>query len=98
LRTLDDTTDRPVIIAGGLTQYGTIGAGEFLSNPEYFSEAVRQFPKNWPKRNLQNVLQVPVVNRFAGRPRFSPPTCSDRKGAGGVTIFTADPQRTDDCD
>ena len=43
-RMVDTTTDRPVIIAAGLTQYGTIGAGEFLSNPEYFSEAVRRLP------------------------------------------------------
>jgi len=69
-RMLDTTTDRPVIIAAGLTQYGTIGAGEFLSNPEYFSEAARQLPRNWPNKNLQIVLSVPVVNRTSGRPRI----------------------------
>ena len=69
-RLLDPATDRPVIIAAGLTQYGTIGAGEFLTNPEYFSEAVRQFPRDWQKRNLQVVLRVPVVNRISGRPRI----------------------------
>ena len=68
-RMVDNTTDRPVIIAAGLTQYGTIGAGEFLSNQEYFSEAARQLPKDWPKKNLQIVLSVPVVNRISGRPR-----------------------------
>ena len=69
-RMLDPATDRPVIIAAGLTQYGTIGAGEFLSNPEYFAEAARQFPKDWQKKNLQVVLRVPVVNRASGRPRI----------------------------
>jgi hypothetical protein len=69
-RMLDNTTDRPVIIAAGLTQYGTIGAGEFLSNPDYFSEAARQLPKNWQRKNLQIVLSVPVVNRISGRPRI----------------------------
>ena len=39
--------------AAGLTQYGTIGAGEFVSKPEYFSEAVGRLPKAWPKKNLQ---------------------------------------------
>ena len=67
-RMVDKTTDRPVIIAAGLTQYGTFGAGEFLSNPDYFSEAVRQLPRDWPKKNLQIVLSVPVVNRISGRP------------------------------
>jgi hypothetical protein len=68
-RMLDTTTDRPVIIAAGLTQYGTIGAGEFLSNQDYFSEAARRLPRDWQKKNLQIVLSVPVVNRISGRPR-----------------------------
>jgi len=68
-RMVDTTSDRPVIIAAGLTQYGTIGAGEFLSNQSYFSEAARQLPRDWQKRNLQIVLRVPVVNRISGRPR-----------------------------
>jgi hypothetical protein len=68
-RMVDTTTDRPVIIAAGLTQYGTIGAGEFLSNPEYFSEAAGRLPKDWQRKNLQIVLSVPVVNRISGRPR-----------------------------
>jgi hypothetical protein len=68
-RILDTTTDRPVIIAAGITQYGTMAAGEFLSNPEYFSEAVGKFPRSWQKKNLQIVLGVPVVNRIPGHPR-----------------------------
>jgi hypothetical protein len=68
-RVLDTTTDRPVIIAAGITQYGTMAAGEFLSNPQYFSDAVGKFPRDWQKKNLQIVLGVPVVNRVPGRPR-----------------------------
>ena len=69
-RMVDTTTDRPVIIAAGLTQYGTIGAGEFVSSSEYFSEAARRLPRDWPKKNLQIVLSVPVVNHISGRPRI----------------------------
>jgi hypothetical protein len=69
-RILDTTTDRPVVIAAGITQYGTMAAGEFLSSPEYFAEAVRQFPRDWQKKNLQIVLRVPVVHRMSGRPRI----------------------------
>ena len=69
-RMVDTTSDRPVIIAAGLTQYGTFGAGEFLSNQEYFAEAARRLPANWQKKNLQIVLSVPVVNRIPGRPRI----------------------------
>ena len=66
---VDTTSDRPVIIAAGLTQYGTIGAGEFLSNKDYFSEAARRLPRDWPRKNLQIVLSIPVLNRISGRPR-----------------------------
>lgn len=69
-RTVDATTDRPMIIAAGLTQYGTIGAGEFLTNPDYFAEAVPKLPDRWWRRSLQIVLSVPVVNRIPGRPRI----------------------------
>jgi hypothetical protein len=68
-RILDTTTDRPVIIAAGITQYGTMAAGELLSSPEYFADAARLFPRDWQKKNLQIVLRVPVVNRIPGRPR-----------------------------
>ncbi len=69
-RMVDSTTDRPVMIAAGLTQYGTMGAGEFVSNPEYLAEAARSLPADWPRRNLQIVLSVPVVNHASGRPRI----------------------------
>ncbi len=68
-RMIDSTSDRPVVIAAGLTQYGTIGAGEFITNPQYFSDAVGRLSKDWRKKNLQIVLSVPVVNRTSGRPR-----------------------------
>lgn len=68
-RIRDTTTNRPVIIAAGITRYGTMAAGDFLTNPEYFAEAVSHFPAGWQKKNLQVVLRVPVVNHVAGRPR-----------------------------
>lgn len=69
-RMLDTTTDRLVVIAAGLTQYGTLGAGEFLTNQEYFAEAAHRLPRDWRKKNLQIVLRVPVVNRTSGRPQI----------------------------
>ena len=68
-RVLDTTSNRPVVIAAGITQHGTMAAGAFLSNAEYFSEAVPLLPAGWQKKNLQIVLRVPVVHRVAGRPR-----------------------------
>jgi hypothetical protein len=68
-RIVDTTTDRPVVIAAGITQYGTMAAGEFLSNPRYFSEALPYLPTDWETKNLQIVLYVPVVNRVPGHAR-----------------------------
>jgi hypothetical protein len=68
-RVLDVNTDRPLVIAAGITQYGTMAAGEFLTDPDYFSEVLPKLPKNWEKRNMQIVLRVPVVDRASGRPR-----------------------------
>jgi hypothetical protein len=68
-RIVDTTTDRPVVIAAGITQYGTLAAGEFLSNPQYFSESLSQLPQGWENKNLQIVLYVPVINRVPGHAR-----------------------------
>lgn len=69
-RVRDVNADRPILIAAGLTQYGTMGAGEFVSNEQYLAEAARQFPRDWQMKNLQIVLRVPVVNRIPGRPQI----------------------------
>ncbi len=68
-RVFDRSTDRMVVIAAGITQFGTAGAGEFLSNPEYLAEAVSRLPRDWHRRNVQIVLSVPVVHGSTGRPR-----------------------------
>lgn len=66
-RILDTTTDRLVVLAAGITQYGTMAAGEFLADPEHFAEATARLPDGWQKKNLQIVLRVPVVHRVPGR-------------------------------
>jgi hypothetical protein len=68
-RVRDVNSDRPVVIAAGITQYGTMATGEFLTTPEYLSEAISKLPNDWQKKNLQIVLRVPVVRGTPGRPR-----------------------------
>jgi hypothetical protein len=68
-RLVDANTDRPVVIAAGITHFGTMAAGEFITNPEDFPEAVGQLPGGWRRKNLQIVLRVPVVHGAAGHPR-----------------------------
>lgn len=68
-RVFDVHTDRMVVIAAGITHFGTAGAGDFLSNPDYFAEAAARLPRDWQRKNLQIVLRVPVVQGVAGHPR-----------------------------
>jgi hypothetical protein len=68
-RVIRAPTDHPVVIAAGITEYGTRAAGEFLSTPEYFDEVIPRLPRNWAARNMQVVLYVPVVGRVPGHPQ-----------------------------
>jgi hypothetical protein len=68
-RVFDVHTDRMVVIAAGITHFGTAGAGDFLSNPQYFAEAIPRLPRDWQRKNLQIVLRIPVVQGVAGHPQ-----------------------------
>jgi len=68
-RVRDGNSDRPIVIAAGITQYGTMATGEFLTTPDYLSDAISKLPDGWQKKNLQIVLRVPVVRGTPGRPR-----------------------------
>lgn len=60
--------DRLVVIAAGITHFGTFAAGEFLTEPRYFAELVLRLPAGWQKRNLQAALRVPVVHGVSEHP------------------------------
>ncbi len=68
-RVFDRNTDRVVVVAAGITHFGTSGAGEFLSQPQYFAEVVPQLPRDWASKNLQIVLRVPVMQGTSGHPQ-----------------------------
>jgi hypothetical protein len=69
-RIVHGPTDHPVVIAAGITEYGTLAAGEFLSTPEYFAEVALRLPRGWESKNLQIVLRVPVVSHVPGHPQI----------------------------
>jgi len=68
-RVLDPTTDRMVVIAGGLTGYGTMAAGEFLTDANYLESLSKSAPGNWWRRNIQVVLATKVIHGNSGPPR-----------------------------
>ncbi len=67
-RVFDRSTDHMVVVAAGITHFGTAGAGDFLSHPQYFAEAARRLPPDWPTKSLQIVLRIPVVQGTSGHP------------------------------
>jgi hypothetical protein len=68
-RVLEPTTERMLVVAGGLTGYGTIAAGEFLTNPAYLEAIAKEMPKNWERKNIQLVIATKVINGNSGPPR-----------------------------
>jgi hypothetical protein len=68
-RVLEPTTERMVVVAGGLTGYGTIAAGEFLTNPVYMETLAKQAPKDWSRKNIQVVIATKVIDGNSGPPR-----------------------------
>ncbi len=68
-RVFDATTEEAVVAAGGIEHSGTMAAGDFLSTPGYFRDALRNAPPDWAKKNVQIVLQTEVVDGTPGPPR-----------------------------
>ena len=68
-RVWDPTTRQHIVLAGGIMNYGTQAAGEFLTNPVYLAEAFRNVSSNWSSQNIQIVLHVTVIGKVPGAPR-----------------------------
>ena len=69
-RLLDSKTGQVVIAAAGLGANGTQAAGEFISRQDYLEEAFRMAPADWPKKNVQVVVQTTVTDSVPGPPRI----------------------------
>jgi len=62
------STERTIICAAGLSHKGTLAAGEFVVNPGYMRDAVRNAPRDWYRKNVQFVLKVKIVGGTPGPP------------------------------
>lgn len=68
-RLFDSKTGQPLIVAAGLAHFGTQVAGEFLTTPAYFNDAMKAAPEGWETKNLQLVLRAEVIGKSPGPPR-----------------------------
>ena len=56
---------------GGLLKWGTVAAGEFLTEPRYMEEIARLGPANWDQKNIEIVIGTKVINGNSGPPPHS---------------------------
>jgi hypothetical protein len=69
-RVWDSTTERMVVVASGIASYGTIEAGEFLTNPKYLKMLAERAPAGWERKSLQVVFATKVFEGNAGPPQI----------------------------
>jgi hypothetical protein len=69
-RIIDRDGKRVIVSVGGLSQFGTQAAGEFLTDETAMTAFARSAPKGWEKRNLQIVLGMGVDGRKIVNPRI----------------------------
>ncbi|HEY1986043.1 MAG TPA: hypothetical protein VGG85_11570 [Terracidiphilus sp.] len=65
-RLRSDLTEGPVMVIAGLGAGATESAAEFVCSTEYLRQIRAVGPSNWRKKNLELVLEVPVIDGKAG--------------------------------
>lgn len=69
-RYIDPSTNRPTVIIAGLGAMGTQAAGDFLASPDQMKEFASHAPKGWDKKNVEIVLEAPMVGGYTGPPHI----------------------------
>jgi hypothetical protein len=67
-RIFESKTGRMVVLAAGLSHYGTQTAGNILTDSGSLQKALRNAPKDWARRDLQLVFRVEIFGRTTGEP------------------------------
>jgi hypothetical protein len=68
-RLFDRARGRVVISVGGMNQFGTQVAGEFLCDPVFWRELAGSGPRDWDRKNLQVVIETEIAGNKPVRPR-----------------------------
>ncbi len=66
MRVLDPKTEQPVISAAGISVFGTLAAGDFLTRADEFRKIENVAPKGWRKMNFEIVLSTDVIRGKSG--------------------------------
>lgn len=68
LRATDPKTEQMVVAAAGMSIFGTLAAGEFLTNRNELRKLAAAAPKGWERKNLEIVLSTEVIRGHPGPP------------------------------
>jgi len=68
-RVFDPSTERTVISVAGIENYGTLAAGEFVTQADYIGAALAATSPQWRQQNVQFVLGTKVIDGTPGPPR-----------------------------
>lgn len=65
---LSPATGEPTITLAGITNYGTQGAADFVTDSELLKQAFKQAPHDWRGKNFQFLLHVEILGNTPGPP------------------------------
>jgi hypothetical protein len=69
VRATDPKTEQMTVMAAGMSIFGTLAAGEFLTNPIEIRKLDAVAPKAWRRMNLEVVLSTDVIRGNPGPPK-----------------------------
>jgi hypothetical protein len=68
MRATDPKTEQMTVTAAGMSIFGTLAAGEFLTDPNEIRKLDAVAPRDWKRRNLEIVLSTDVIRGNPGPP------------------------------
>lgn len=66
LRMVDPKTEQMVVVAAGITVFGTTAAGDLLTNKHEMKKLAAIAPPGWEKKNMELVLSTDVIRGRSG--------------------------------
>ncbi len=68
VRAINPETEQMTVMAAGMSIFGTLAAGEFLTNGNEMRKLDAAAPKGWGRKNLEIVLSTEVIRGHPGPP------------------------------
>lgn len=69
-RIADADTQQFIVMASGIAAFGTMTAGDILTNEKYMEQVAARAPKDWSRKNVQVVFSTPIIGGVQGAPNI----------------------------